>query len=228
MIYRLHNNTTVVANPDTQISNQSISDVNNSSEFDGPSVSSSNSQIPVSYAINAYENARSLNEDLSTDIQNSPDFTDKYLQCAECGGYYALGNVTKRLPDELICHERESIPSDGIDINYPWILSYDEVMYIHEHGRMVEVEQRIANHFNLTLDQYYDVTGLDGRERTAFLDQNGHIKYYSEDLHTGDVPSAFVVIPVDEYPTSDICDGGIDITIPVDEDAQADVNNESL
>lgn len=76
------------------------------------------------------------------------DTTDKFSQCAECGKYFSYGVVTKALPDYAICRGHTDSMGSVMDVNNPWILSYDEVMYFLEHDKAPEsVYNRVHNHY---------------------------------------------------------------------------------
>ena len=76
------------------------------------------------------------------------DTTDKFAQCAECGKYFSYGLVTKSLPDYAICRGHDDSSGGVFDPNNPWILSYDETMYVLEHDKVPEnVFNRVYNHY---------------------------------------------------------------------------------
>jgi len=184
-------NTTVTPTEPEDIPNMTADNLNTKENIASDSNLKTNLNKAISYI-------KSPNNDILLYIREGQDFTDKYIQCAECGKYIALGNVTKMLPENLICHAHEDMFGGGrYDADYPWIVSYDEIMTYDETGYYPDsVYERVANHYNLTLDQYYDVTGFDGREKTAYLNDNGELVYFSESdvpaeptgiVHTGDV-----------------------------------------
>lgn len=53
----------------------------------------------------------------------SEGVNDRFIQCVECGGFVAIGDVTNALPDAAMCHHfMGSLSSDYKDFSY----SYDE------------------------------------------------------------------------------------------------------
>ena len=58
-----------------------------------------------------------------------PDLTDRYIPCAECGKYLPIGNITKSLPENIICDGTCGEVSDYSRYMYSdlFSFSYDEI-----------------------------------------------------------------------------------------------------
>ncbi len=85
-------------------------------------------------------------------VHNSLNTTDKYVQCAECGKYSPIGDVTKKLDDNLICKGHNDSCGSNIDDDY-FALTYDEVLFIVDHnGYLPEsAYTRTAEHLGITI-----------------------------------------------------------------------------
>ena len=91
-------------------------------------------------------------------VHNSLNTTDKYTQCAECGLYIPVGEVTNSLPDNLICHGHNDSAGSYIDDDYLHY-TYDEVLYTVEHNGVIPESffNRYCQHhgFNSTTYDYF-------------------------------------------------------------------------
>ena len=83
--------------------------------------------------------------------------TDKYTQCAECGLYIPIGEITKPLPQNLICHGHDDMaPVGTIDDDF-FAYTYDEVLFTVEHDGLIpeSLYNRQAQYLNHTTPYEY-------------------------------------------------------------------------
>ncbi|WP_295613429.1 hypothetical protein [uncultured Methanobrevibacter sp.] len=79
-----------------------------------------------------FENSYKKIPETNLQVDAAIDYTDSYVQCPVCGGYIALGEVTKALPQGAICPDacgaEQSTLTEGSFIKY----SYDEAYALWE------------------------------------------------------------------------------------------------
>ncbi|WP_407379624.1 hypothetical protein [Methanobrevibacter sp.] len=79
-------------------------------------------------AANALEETYKQIPGTKLQIDNTMNYTDLYTQCPICGGYIALGEVTKTLPEGAICPDAcgaiESTLTEGSFIKYNYEEAY--------------------------------------------------------------------------------------------------------
>lgn len=111
-------------------------------------------------------------------IHDNLNTTDKYVQCAECGKYSPIGEVTKKLDDNLICNGHNDSCGSYIEDDY-FALTYEEILYVLDHdGYLPEsAYTRSAEHMGIT--RSYD-------------DYINHI-YNPEPIHLGGVSEGIAI-----------------------------------
>ena len=158
-------------------------------------VLSENSDVPVDNALYAADNNVPVNSDLTLQnndnnvrflqsgaigenkdetvyvgkyafYKRSEGLADRYVQCVDCGGFVAVGEVTKQLPDAVICHHfMAELSPEYKDFTY----SSDEVYQIwvdagqpvYDDGNSVHEEQADSSvntpYYGDVLAQYEEV-----------------------------------------------------------------------
>jgi len=122
-------NNTVIENQTSEDSTDSIANTTCESEksfesFEDASIS--DNIMKYSSFIDSYGVAHILTVDdyrsvkgTNLTVLKDVDYTDMWSQCPVCGGYNALGNITKPLPEEAICHDAcGAVEGHGNPITY--------------------------------------------------------------------------------------------------------------
>lgn len=105
-----------------------------------------------------YENPN-YNNQLYIFSYDTYDFTDRYIQCVECGGFLPLGEVTKELGENTLCHN-----FGGSGFVGEWnTVSYEKACELIEdnlHGNPSFYNQDIDPHY-YNGDSYHEAENLE-------------------------------------------------------------------
>ncbi len=98
--------------------------------------------------INESDYILSPNYNRSIFIKKGQDFTDKYGLCV-VDGFIPLGNITKPLETNFICHLDCGINDVYFDLSSPYVYDVTDIIYCMEHGSFPDEIQKKAYEYEI-------------------------------------------------------------------------------
>lgn len=143
--YAFYNGTDLVNNVATDISsspnspNTPNSDVNNHDNLQNDNINTAKdiSHNNINNFASALESTYRKIPGAEVFVNKDIDYTDMYLQCVVCGGFLALGEVTKALPEDALCPDL--CGGNSIKENTDYAVTYEFAKtYYDKYGRHPE------------------------------------------------------------------------------------------